>query len=94
MNADRNSILRPRADHSYEKPGNQTHLLKVYSTRSESTTITYMPKKKAATEEVTVEATPVAEPKKSQKIPKLAKKDKHRLPRKEKKAKKKAALKA
>jgi len=34
---------------------------------------------------------PVAEPKKSQKIPKLAKKDKHRLPRKEKKAKKKAS---
>jgi hypothetical protein len=28
------------------------------------------------------------------KIPKLAKKDKHRLPRKEKKAQKKAALKA
>ncbi|MGA3187855.1 MAG: hypothetical protein ABSF22_12170 [Bryobacteraceae bacterium] len=31
---------------------------------------------------------------KSKKIPKLAKKDKHRLPRKEKKANKKAALKA
>jgi hypothetical protein len=31
---------------------------------------------------------------KSKKIPKLAKKDKHRLPRKEKKAQKKAALKA
>jgi hypothetical protein len=52
-----------------------------------------MSKKKAAPEE-TVEATPVAEPRKSQKIPKLAKKNKHRLPRKEKKAKKKAALKA
>ena len=35
-----------------------------------------------------------AEPQKSKKIPKLAKKDKHRLPRKEKKALKKAALKA
>jgi len=33
-------------------------------------------------------------PTKSKKIPKLAKKDKHRLPRKEKKAQKKAALKA
>jgi hypothetical protein len=53
-----------------------------------------MPKKKAAAEEVAVEAPPITEPKKSQKIPKLAKKDKHRLPRKEKKAKKKAALKA
>jgi hypothetical protein len=58
-----------------------------------------MPKKKAATEEtaeqasVNVEAAPYV-PKKSKKIPKLAKKDKHRLPRKEKKAKKKAALKA
>jgi hypothetical protein len=49
-----------------------------------------MPKKKAAAEEVAVEATPIAEPKKSQKIPKLAKKNKRRLPRKEKKAKKKA----
>ena len=63
--------------------------------RVESTTITYMPKKKDVAEEVTVEATPVAaEPKKSQKIPKLAKKNKRRLPRKEKKAKQKAALKA
>ena len=53
-----------------------------------------MSKKKAAPEETTVEATPITEPKKSQKIPKLAKKDKHRLPRKEKKAQKKAALKA
>jgi hypothetical protein len=58
-----------------------------------------MSKKKAAPEETvpkeTVkEATPITEPKKSQKIPKLAKKDKHRLPRKEKKALKKAALKA
>jgi hypothetical protein len=54
-----------------------------------------MPKKKAAAEpEVVVEALPPAEPQKSKKIPKLAKKDKHRLPRKEKKAQKKAALKA
>jgi hypothetical protein len=52
-----------------------------------------MSKKKAAPEETVVEATPITEPKKSQKIPKLAKKDKHRLPRKEKKAQKKAALK-
>ena len=62
--------------------------------RSESTTIVYMSKKKAAPEETVVEATPITEPKKSQKIPKLAKKDKHRLPRKEKNALKKAALKA
>jgi hypothetical protein len=62
--------------------------------RSESTTISYMPKKNAVPEQDRVEATPVAEPKKSMKIPKLAKKDKHRLPRKEKKAQKKAALKA
>ena len=34
-----------------------------------------------------MEATPVAEPKKSMKIPKLAKKDKRRLPRKEKSSK-------
>jgi len=34
------------------------------------------------------------EPQKSKKIPKLAKKNKRRLPRKEKKAKQKAALKA
>jgi hypothetical protein len=53
-----------------------------------------MSKKNAAPEQETVEATVVAEPKKSQKIPKLAKKDKRRLPRKEKKANKKAALKA
>ena len=58
-----------------------------------------MSKKKAAPEETVpqktvVEATPITEPKKSQKIPKLAKKDKHRLPRKEKKALKRAALKA
>jgi hypothetical protein len=53
-----------------------------------------MSKKKAAAEQEPAEATPVAEPKKSMKIPKLAKKDKHRLPRKEKKAQKKAALKA
>jgi hypothetical protein len=59
----------------------------------DAATITYMPKKPAASEK-TVEATPVAEPKKSQKIPKLAKKNKRRLPRKEKKAQKKAALKA
>jgi hypothetical protein len=56
-----------------------------------------MPKKKAAPEEITekaeVAATPVAAPRKSKKIPKLAKKNKHRLPRKEKKTKKKAALK-
>jgi hypothetical protein len=53
-----------------------------------------MSKKKVAPEPDPVEATPVAEPKKSMKIPKLAKKDKRRLPRKEKKALKKAALKA
>ena len=47
-----------------------------------------MPKKNAVPEQ---EPAPVAEPKKSMKIPKLAKKDKHRLPRKEKKAQKKAA---
>lgn len=58
----------------------------------DAATITYMPKKPAA--EKTAEATPVTEPKKSQKIPKLAKKDKRRLPRKEKKANQKAALKA
>jgi hypothetical protein len=59
----------------------------------DAATITYMPKKPAVPESK-VEATPVAEPKKSQKIPKLAKKNKRRLPRKEKKAMKKAALKA
>jgi hypothetical protein len=59
----------------------------------DAATITYMPKKPAASEKP-IEATPVAEPKKSQKIPKLAKKNKHRLPRKEKKAMKKAALEA
>jgi hypothetical protein len=53
-----------------------------------------MSKKKAVPESDAVEATPVAEPKKSMKIPKLAKKDKRRLPRKEKKAQKKAALQA
>jgi hypothetical protein len=56
-----------------------------------------MSKKSAApakTDAKPVEVTPVAEPKKSQKIPKLAKKNKRRLPRKEKKAQKKAALKA
>jgi hypothetical protein len=68
--------------------------VKLYAMRVESTTITYMPKKKAAAEEVAVEAPPITEPKKSQKIPKLAKKNKRRLPRKEKKAQKKAALKA
>jgi hypothetical protein len=57
---------------------------------SESTTITYMAKKTAEKTE-SAAPVPVTEPKKSQKIPKLAKKDKHRLPRKEKKAKKKAA---
>jgi len=46
-----------------------------------------MEKKAAAPEEKAV----IAEPQKSKKIPKLAKKDKHRLPRKEKKAQKKAA---
>jgi hypothetical protein len=46
-----------------------------------------MAKKSAAPEEKPV----IAEPQKSKKIPKLAKKDKHRLPRKEKKAQKKAA---
>jgi len=55
--------------------------------------------KKSAAPEKTVEtaevsAPAVSEPQKSKKIPKLAKKDKHRLPRKEKKAQKKAALKA
>jgi hypothetical protein len=62
---------------------------------SESTTITYMPKKKAASDEspvpAEVAAKPVGEPQKSKKIPKLAKKNKRRLPRKEKKAQKKAA---
>jgi hypothetical protein len=61
----------------------------------ERTTITYMPKKKAAeetVEKVEAAAPPAPKPPKV-KIPKLAKKDKHRLPRKEKKAKKKAALK-
>jgi hypothetical protein len=57
-----------------------------------------MAKKSAApdtnTEIAEVAAPVVREPQKSKKIPKLAKKDKHRLPRKEKKAKKKAALKA
>ena len=53
-----------------------------------------MSKKNAAPEKNPVEATAVAEPKKSMKIPKLAKKDKRRLPRKEKKAQKKAALRA
>jgi hypothetical protein len=60
----------------------------------ESTTIVYMSKKNAAPVPDQVEATAVAEPKKSMKIPKLAKKDKRRLPRKEKKAQKKAALEA
>lgn len=55
-----------------------------------------MPKKPAAP---AIEKTEVVAPAekvltKSKKIPKLAKKDKHRLPRKEKKAMKKAALKA
>ena len=63
------------------------------ATALDAATITYMPKKPAASEPV-AEATPAAEPKKSQKIPKLAKKNKRRLPRKEKKAKQKAALKA
>jgi len=57
-----------------------------------------MAKKSAApdtsTEKIEVAAPAVREPQKSKKIPKLAKKDKHRLPRKEKKAQKKAALKA
>jgi hypothetical protein len=56
-----------------------------------------MSKKKATPDETPAAAevvAPPAEPKKSQKIPKLAKKDKRRLPRKEKKAKQKAALKA
>jgi hypothetical protein len=57
-----------------------------------------MAKKPAAAPEAptTTEAAAPAEKvlTKSKKIPKLAKKDKHRLPRKEKKAQKKAALKA
>ncbi len=52
-----------------------------------------MPKKPAAAADTKSEARD-AEPQKSKKIPKLAKKDKRRLPRKEKKAKQKAALKA
>ena len=53
-----------------------------------------MAKKKAEAEEKPVEAAPkVVHPPKV-KIPKLAKKDKRRLPRKEKKANQKAALKA
>jgi hypothetical protein len=59
-----------------------------------------MAKKKAEAAETPEKRSPKPEavrpavPQKSKKIPKLAKKDKHRLPRKEKKAKKKAALKA
>jgi hypothetical protein len=45
-------------------------------------------------EKAEVAAPVITEPQKSKKIPKLAKKNKHRLPRKEKKAQKKAALKA
>jgi hypothetical protein len=55
-----------------------------------------MPKKSAAAEIAKTDLSEPAPstPAKSKKIPKLAKKDKHRLPRKEKKAKQKAALKA
>jgi hypothetical protein len=50
------------------------------------------PKESSTTVEVAAPAEKVLT--KSKKIPKLAKKDKRRLPRKEKKAKRKAALKA
>jgi hypothetical protein len=50
-----------------------------------------MAKKSAAPVKAAVGLPAGAEPQKSKKIPKLAKKDKHRLPRKEKKAQKKAA---
>jgi hypothetical protein len=56
-----------------------------------------MAKKPAAdknVEQAEVAAPVITEPQKSKKIPKLAKKNKQRLPRKEKKAQKKAALKA
>jgi hypothetical protein len=54
-----------------------------------------MAKKQAAPSKTEVAAPAEREPQKSKKIPKLAKKDKRRLPRKEKKAQKKAlALKA
>lgn len=52
-----------------------------------------MAKKKEATVETPVQAAPVTEKQISKKIPKLAKKNKRRLPRKEKKAAQKAALK-
>ena len=45
-------------------------------------------------EQAEVGAPVITEPQKSKKIPKLAKKNKRRLPRKEKKAQKKAALRA
>jgi len=51
-----------------------------------------MAKKQSAPERPAAAPAPVPEPQKSKKIPKLAKKNKHRLPRKEKKAQKKAAL--
>lgn len=55
-----------------------------------------MAKKPAAekVEQAEVAAPVITEPQKSKKVPKLAKKNKRRLPRKEKKAQKKAALKA
>ena len=104
VDANRNRILSSSKHRGHEHGRYQTHHLAVYIDYTR-----YMAKKKEATAETPVkaapakaapkqaapvEAAPVREPQISKKIPKLAPKNKRRLPRKEKKAQKKAALKA